>query len=78
LTNALHHALLSVPIADARVGDIALFNMEGNPQHLGIISDYGGASLGIIHAYAPARAVVEHVLDASWQSRIIGVFRVFT
>ncbi len=64
-----------IPALEARIGDIALISIDNNPQHLGIISDYAGG-LGIIHAYAPARAVVEHALDAWWQEKIIVAFRV--
>jgi len=34
-----------------------------------------GTGLGIIHAYAPARAVVEHLLDDWWRQRIEAAFR---
>jgi hypothetical protein len=80
-------------VGDMQEGDIALFNIDGAPQHMGIISynviptkaeessisldcardDTPGFSL--IHAYAPARAVVEHALDAYWQSKIVAVYR---
>ena len=76
LERALHHALHPVPSASIQAGDIALFTMEGNPQHVGIITDYNSDAIGLIHAYAPARAVVEHVLDASWRERMIAAFRV--
>src|SRR5690606_27203803 len=54
-------------------GDILLLNIEGNPQHLAIVSRMK-QGLGIIHAYAPAKAVVEHRLDAYWKERINAVF----
>lgn len=55
-------------------GGIALFRLEGNPQHLAIISDYPGGGCGLIHAYAPLGRVVEHRLDHSWQRRLAGVY----
>ena len=73
---ALRHALTAIPTAHACAGDVALFSIEGNPQHVGILSDYNVTTLGLIHAYAPARAVVKHVLDISWQHRITGAFRI--
>lgn len=55
-------------------GDLALFAIEGNPQHVGLLTDYEGG-LGVIHSYAPSRKVVEHRLDKKWQQRIVKVFR---
>lgn len=66
--------LLHEIAGDAKAGDIALFRLDGNPQHLGILSDYD-YGLGVIHAYAPSRQVVEHRLDKSWQEKIVAVFR---
>lgn len=55
-------------------GDVLLLNIDGNPQHLAIVTDRK-EGYGIIHAYAPARAVVEHDLNSWWQERIEAVFR---
>ena len=50
-------------------GNILLLNVDGSPQHLAIATD-----TGIIHAYAPARAVVEHALDDYWRGKIVAVY----
>jgi NlpC/P60 family putative phage cell wall peptidase len=76
LLEALSAALMRVPVSEAQAGDIALFSYDKNPQHLAVLSDYAGGGLGMIHAYAPAHAVVEHVLDASWKARMVAVFRI--
>ena len=68
-------AMQDIPINDIQAGDILLFSIDNNPQHLAIVSDFLG-DLGIIHAYAPARAVVEHALDAWWRKKIVSAFRV--
>ena len=75
LRDALSQALY--PVADKHIalGDIALFSYEGNAQHLGIISDYHGGALGLIHAYAPAKRVVEHRLDTHWREKIAAAYR---
>jgi len=57
-------------------GDILLLRIEGSPQHLAIVSDCE-EGLGMIHAYAPARAVVEHRLDGWWQDKIEAAFRIY-
>ncbi|NBO18583.1 MAG: peptidase P60 [Proteobacteria bacterium] len=74
LTEKLTGLLLEVPIAEARAGDLALFRVRENPQHLAILSDYEG-TLGMIHCFAPARKVVEHRLDDDWKLRLLKVFR---
>jgi cell wall-associated NlpC family hydrolase len=58
------------------IGDIALFKIDGNVQHLAIISDYNNNSLGLIHAYQTANAVVEHNFSANWQKRLVQLFTI--
>lgn len=58
-----------------QAGDILLLSINDNPQHLAIVSEISG-EIAIIHAYAPARGVVEHVLDSWWRERIFAAFRV--
>jgi NlpC/P60 family putative phage cell wall peptidase len=74
LTQKLTGLLEEVPIAEARAGDLALFKVRENPQHLAILTEYEGG-IGMIHSFAPSRRVVEHRLDEEWQSRLIKVFR---
>lgn len=70
----LDHALDRVDTI--QTGDVILFNIEGRPQHLALVSDYPAENVhGVIHAYAPMRKVVEHRLDAMWQQRIEQVYR---
>lgn len=57
-------------------GDVLLMRLDKAPQHVGIVSDYHAGGLGIIHALASARRVVEHALDATWQERIMQGYRI--
>jgi hypothetical protein len=58
-------------------GMIGLFCIDGRAQHLGIFGDYGEAEgLSLIHAYAPARKVIEHRLSEEWQQKIVAVYDV--
>ena len=67
--------LLSEENLDAMApGDLLLFNIGKYPQHLGIISDYQGGELGIIHTHQSAQAVVEHRLCEHWRRRIYARF----
>jgi len=74
LRHMLSGLMDEISMQDIQMGDIALFNIDGYPQHLGIITPIGDGK-GIIHAYAPAKAVVEHYLDDWWQERVAAVFR---
>lgn len=72
---ALSNVLDVVPKTDIRPGDIALLTIDNSPQHLAVLSN-GSGQMNIIHAYAPARKVVEHALDKWWNERIAMVFRI--
>lgn len=72
----LEHYLQLIPLDEARIGDVLLLEMDGRAQHLGIISDYC-SGYGLIHAYAPARTVVEHRLDQNWIDKIAAAFRFY-
>jgi hypothetical protein len=75
LREGLAQLLEEIPLTSLAPGDIVMFEIDRNPQHLAIISDYP-SSLGLIHAYAPARAVVEHQLDETWRERMCAAFRI--
>lgn len=62
-------------ITDIQPGDIALMQIQNNPQHLGIITNYPRGKLGIIHALS-GQGVVEHILSDNWQRRIYRLYRV--
>jgi hypothetical protein len=51
-----------------------VFEFDSNPQHLGVI--VGTAPLMMLHAYMPARKVVEHRLDEQWMKRAKAFFRI--
>ena len=74
LTQKLTALLEEVPFTEAQAGDLALFTVRDNPQHMALLTDYEG-TLGMIHCYAQARRVVEHRLDDDWKSRLVKVFR---
>jgi NlpC/P60 family putative phage cell wall peptidase len=73
LTNACALLLDPVAVADARAGDVVLMRFESEPQHVAILSDLRG-HLGMIHAYAQGRKVVEHHLDEVWRNRIVAAY----
>lgn len=71
--DALFHR---VEAAHVMPGDILLMRFEETPQHVAIVSDHAQGGLGMIHALAAARKVVEHRLDESWAKRITNSYRI--
>lgn len=70
----LASVMQEISVENIEIGDVLLLNIDGSPQHLAIVSELAG-ELAIIHAYAPAKAVVEHLLDDYWQKRMVAAFR---
>ena len=58
-----------------QIGDVLLLRVDAMAQHVGVVGDYTGGGFSLIHAYAPARGVVEHRLDEQWRARIEAVYR---
>lgn len=75
LQGVLQNLLECVELQDIQSGDVLLMRFDGNPQHLAIVTDYEGG-FGIIHAFAPARKVIEHMFDESWEKLVFACFRV--
>jgi len=50
-------------------GAVGLFDFGAGPQHAGIFTD-----AGLIHAYAPARKVIEHGYRDPWPSYLRGIY----
>jgi cell wall-associated NlpC family hydrolase len=65
-----------VPFSEAQPGDVILFRIESDPQHLALLGDYQSGGLSIIHAYAPraVHRVVETRLDDWWRHRIVQAY----
>jgi len=73
------HAILARELdemapGEMRIGDVVFMAFQAFPQHLGILAD-AGRPFSLIHAFAPARMVIEHRLDQEWASRIRNVYR---
>lgn len=56
------------------LGDIILFNIVGEPRHLGIVTCVGDTPL-FVHAYYTMGRVVENRLDNHWQRRICAIYK---
>jgi len=55
-------------------GDVVLMRFDGHPQHLALLAGYPLGGLSVVHAYAPARKVVEHRLDSVWRAHIVRAY----
>jgi cell wall-associated NlpC family hydrolase len=66
------------PVAEPQPGDVLHLRLAGRPQHLGFAADYYGGGLSLIHATEKMAGgrVVEHGIDARWQRRIVGAWRI--
>lgn len=61
-------------IRNLAMGDLILFNYD-SLRHLAIAADHLHAKFSIIHADIRARAVVEHILDASLERRLNRIYK---
>lgn len=71
----LNNVLEKIDKEHISAGDVVLMRLEQAPQHVAIVSDYVAGGLGIIHALASVRKVVEHRLDVQWLERIVAAYR---
>lgn len=60
-----------LPISDMKIGDILLFRIKREPQHLAICS----GDLMMIHAYEPFGRCIEHLVDETWMRKLVRVYR---
>lgn len=65
------------PIAfkDVRPGDVLWFRVEGEPRHVGIVTET--EPMAMVHSYSRARvmACIEQDVDGFWRKRVAGAFR---
>lgn len=74
LTHAIEDHCDPIDLEEANLGDLMLFAFRSDPQHIAIISMLDPIML--IHAYQDVHRVVETGLDATWESRLRGCYRV--
>ena len=71
----LEKLLIKTSKEELIVGDILLFRIKNNPQHLAIVSKTEGGKVFFTHAYQPENKVVENSLDAVWRNRLAGSYK---
>lgn len=71
LRSALGGALVVREVnVECGMADVVLLAVDGRAQHVAVVGEHD-ARLTLIHAYAPARKVVEHFFDDFWKSRVV-------
>lgn len=76
LKHKLDTHLMPIARDEIRAADVVVLKVDGLPQHLALMTDYPmPGELGMIHAYAPARQVVEHRYDQHWQRQTYLTYR---
>jgi cell wall-associated NlpC family hydrolase len=75
LQAVLASQLDEIPAEEIQPGDILLFRLAGNPQHLGICTQLADGRAGLLHAYAPIGKVVEHGFAGAWPERLCAAYR---
>jgi cell wall-associated NlpC family hydrolase len=61
-------------IAGIEAAAVVLFEVDRQPQHVGLIAD-GPLGFRLIHALAPARKVVEQDFSPTWPGPVVGFWR---
>jgi cell wall-associated NlpC family hydrolase len=61
-------------LAEMQPGDVVVMHYN-EQRHMGIVTPYHWGGLGLIHAYAPARKVVETRLSEDILARVLAAYR---
>lgn len=75
--NSLQQALLDHgcnAVPEIVAGSILLFRYDNQPQHVALAT----SAHSMIHAFAPACAVVETEIGDYWRRRLVGIYAVLT
>lgn len=64
-----------VPLDTLRPADVVLMRFDGHPRHVGIIGDYPGGLLSLIHIHSTLKFASEHRLDDAWRSNVVSAWR---
>ena len=57
-----------------QIADVVMLKYDSIPGHIGIVSQNQEGLLSIVHANMRFKKVVEHTLDESLRSKIVGIF----
>lgn len=66
--------LVRIPTEAMQPGDVLLFRFQSVPHHVGLLGDYPGGGLSLIHAYNTIGRVVEANLSAGDRRRIVAAY----
>lgn len=63
----------AVPYAEAIPGDLLIFRMFHQPQHVGVIVNC--LPMEMVHTYMSVNKVVRVPMDQTWEARIVSAYR---
>ncbi len=75
LVGSISKHLRHVPVEQMHVGDLLLFRTFKDPQHVGLLTNYPGGDLGMVHCNSSAGKVVEQPLSMTWIRMLTHVYR---
>ena len=75
LVTSIEKHLYSMQKEEMQIGDVLLFRMFNEPQHVALLTDYPTGGFGIIHCNSSSGKVVEHPLSETWMRMLTHVYR---
>lgn len=60
---------------EMRAGDIPLMRFEGQPRHVGLLTNHPSGGLSLLHVHAHNKFVSEHSINDYWHGCIVAVWR---
>jgi len=75
LSSLVEAHLEKIQLENMQIGDILLFKLWQEPQHVGILSNYPTGGFGFIHCSSSSGNVIEQPLSTTWQRMISRVYR---
>lgn len=60
----------------AQTGDVLLMRFNSSPQHIAFLATHSDGNPSVIHAYVPARQVVETHLDQTLRDLIVACYSI--
>ncbi len=75
LVRSVQRHMRQVLVEKMRIGDVLLFKTFKDPQHVGLLTEYPGGGLGLIHCNSSAGKVVEQPLSDTWLRMLTHAYR---
>jgi cell wall-associated NlpC family hydrolase len=64
-----------IPLSEMRAVDVVLMRFDGEPRHMGVLTNHPDGGFGLIHTHDEMKYVAEHVIDARREGFIVKAWR---